>query len=154
MVDEMVRILSPGGTLLICVPGAATPAGRESGDWRLTPRGLERLLAGMEARLLGWQGDESFPHTLYGIGFKPPLGNAVVPGTNRFLERFPARLDLLARRIGWRRRLKESLAARVSGRPEARRWRDYYKLRFAVHFPIDGTLHDELPRSCLRSEKS
>jgi SAM-dependent methyltransferase len=150
-VDEMVRILSPGGALLICASGAAAAAGREPAYWRLTPRGLERLLSGIEARLVAWQGDESFPHTLYGIGFKPPPGDAVLSGTNRFLDRFPARLDQLAGRIGWRRRLRQLLAAWVSSRPERRRWRDYYKLRFAVHFSVDRKLQDELLQSCLPS---
>jgi len=143
-VDEMVRILSPGGVLLIRASGTAAEAGRKPAYWRLTPRGLERLLSGIEARLVAWQGDESLPHTLYGIGFKPPLGDAVLSGMNRFVDRFPARLDQLAKGLGWRGRLGQLLAGGLCSRPERRRWRDYYKLRFAVHFSVDRKLKNEL----------
>jgi SAM-dependent methyltransferase len=153
-VNEMVRILSPGGALLICASGAAAVAGREPASWRLTPRGLERLLSGMDTRLVGWQGGESFPHTVYGIGFKPPLGDTVLQGTNRFLDRFSARLDQLAGRIGWRRRLRQFLAGWVSSDSQRRRWRDYYQLRFAVHFSVDRKLTDALLQGCLPSKKT
>jgi len=153
-VDEMVRILSPGGALLIHASGTAAETGREPAHWRLTPRGLEQLLSGIEARLVAWQGEEGLPHTLYGIGFKPPLGDAVLSGTNRFLDRFPARLDQLAKRIGWRRRLGQLLAGGLSSQPERPRRRDYYKLRFAVHFSVDHKLKDELPQSCVPSKQT
>lgn len=154
VVEEMLRVLSPGGALLVCASVAVPLPDQAPAYWRLTPRGLERLLCGMEARLVGWQGGESFPHTLYGVGFKPPLGGGVLQGTNRFLDRFPARLEQLAGRVGWRGRLKRFLAGWAGGRSERRRRRDYYKLQFAVHFSIDRQLKHDLLQGCLPGEET
>jgi SAM-dependent methyltransferase len=152
--QEMTRILSPGGALLVCASVAVPPPDQPPAYWRLTPRGLEWLLSGMAARLVGWQGGEDFPHTLYGIGFKPPLGGTVLRGTTRFLDCFPARLDELAGPRGWRRWLTEFLVGWVGRGSERRRRRDHYKLEFAVHFSVDQTLKDELLQGCLPSKQT
>ncbi len=149
MVAEIMRILAPGGTLLLCASEAIPQADQGPAYWRLTPRGLERLLWGMDARLVGWQGGENQPHTLYGVGFKAPLSRAMVSGTRRFLERFPARVDRLAGQAGRWRRLKEMLT-RWSGRwLPGRAGRDYYKLEFAIQFSVDQDLKYELLQTSL-----
>jgi SAM-dependent methyltransferase len=153
-VEEMMRILSPGGVLLVCASLAVSVPERASTDWRLTPRGLEQLLCGMEARLVGWQGGETFPHTLYGVGFKPPLGGAVLQGTNRFLARFPARIAELAESVGWRGRLKRLHACLTGGRSQRRRWRDYYQLQLAVHFSVGREHRHEALGSCLSADET
>ena len=148
-VEEMLRILSPGGALLVCASVEAPVPDQAPTYWRLTPRGLERLLSGMEARLVGWQGSEDFPHTLYGVGFKPPLSRAVLQGTNRFLDRFPARIGQMAGPVGWRGWLRQLLAGWAGGRSQRRRRRDYHNLQFAVHFSVDRKLKHEVLQSCL-----
>jgi hypothetical protein len=127
---------------------AAPGGGRDDAD----PLGLERLLSGVQARLVGWQGGERFPHTLYGIGFKPPVGAAVLQGTNRFLARFPTRIGQLAGAVDWRGRLKQWLTGWAGSRSQRRRRRDYYKLDFAVHFSVDRSLRDNALASCLPGE--
>ena len=53
VIEEMVRILKPGGVLLLC-ESAGSGGGETIDDyWRLTPHALERLLAPLEATLVG-----------------------------------------------------------------------------------------------------
>jgi SAM-dependent methyltransferase len=46
VIDEIYRVLRPGGKLLLSVPSAAPDAGEES--WRLLPTGLRSLLASFQ----------------------------------------------------------------------------------------------------------
>ena len=122
--------------------------------WRLTPRSVGRLLSGMEAVLVGWQGAEGFPHTVYGIGFKPPPTGAILEGTRRFLDRFQARLDEAAGRIAWPERLMHLLTCWARSRSERRHRRDFYKAQFAVHLAGDRNLKHDLFQSCLPDKKT
>ena len=153
-VEEMLRILSPGGVLLVCASSAVSVPDQASTDWRLTPRGLEQLLSGMEARLIGWQGSEHSPHTLYGVGFKPPLDGAVLQGTNRFLARFPARIAQLAESVGWPVRLKQFLASLAGSRTQRRQRRDDYQVQLAVHFSVGRRHRHEALGSCLSADET
>ena len=148
----MIRILSPGGALLVCASVAAPLPNRGPARWRLTPGGLDQLLSGMHARLVGWEGAENVPRTLYAVGFKPPLEGSVLDGINRFLDRFPARIDQLARGRGWGRRLKQLLAGCAASRWMCPGWRDRYKLQFV--FSVEGRLEHDLLEGCLPSEET
>ena len=136
---EMIRILSPGGALLVCASVENPVPEQMPAYWRLTPRSVGRLLSGMEAVLVGWQGAEGFPHTVYGIGFKPPPTGAILEGTRRFLDRFQARLDEAAGRIAWPERLMHLLTC---------------KAQFAVHLAGDRNLKHDLFQSCLPDKKT
>lgn len=152
-VEEMVRILAPGGALLVFT-SAVGPVAEEAGAcWRLTPRAVGRLLAGMEPRLVGWQGGDGLPHTVYGIGFKPPPGGAVLEGTGRFLDRFQARLREAAGPVGWRQRLKQVVFGWARGRWRRGEGREHSKLQLAVHFSAERTLEHGLLESCLPGER-
>ena len=150
--SEMVRILRPGGALLICAPNEPSVPGAMPGYWRLTPRSIERLLRGMAATLVGWQGAEASPHTLYGIGFKPPLNPAVMAGTSRFLKCFQARVRGSARRLAWLQRLKNLLLGWTQSRTRRHQLRDYDKLHFTIHMAVDRNLKPSLIRGCLTDE--
>jgi len=148
---EMARVLSPGGALLVCASADALPPDRLPGCWRSTPNSVQRLLAGTAATVVGWQGAETFPHTMYGVGFKPPLPAVVLEGTMRFLDRFQARLDQRAGRVGWRR-LKRLVTGWAKSRSRRRYWRDYYRLQLAVHLRVDANWkHVFLPDSSASS---
>ncbi|MBN2476315.1 MAG: methyltransferase domain-containing protein [Pirellulales bacterium] len=137
--NEIARILKPGGKMLVCAPLAGFVSGPEDLHWRATPRAVEQLLTAASATVVGWQGAETFPHTMYGIGFKRPVGESTVENTRRFLERFQARLDAMAGR-----RLAR-LLARWSRRRCRWRRREYYRTQFAVHLCADDSLqHDPL----------
>jgi SAM-dependent methyltransferase len=177
-VEEMIRILAPGGLLVLCSQsGAGSP---ESVDryWQPTPRAMQRLLAGLEATLIGWQGDDQDPHTLFGIAAKPPGGETFFVGAGRFLDGFQKRLNEAAEPFGWRQRLKHRLAAwRRSfqqvlaqvpprGRPRsgpraakrngvsARYLRNFHKAQFVLDLPVPEQLKHQLLASCLPEEET
>jgi len=132
-VEEMTRILAPGGALLISAPSERGESEQMPAYWRLTPRCMQQLLAPMKVTLVGWQGADLFPHTLYGIGFKPPTPGTILPATSRFVDRFQWRLDEAAARVGWARRLAYFLTCWVRSPAERQRQRNYHKVQFAVH---------------------
>jgi len=147
-VEELLRILAPGGMLFLA--STLEPSRLEHPDqyWRLTPRAIERLLAGLEATLLGWQGPDDSPHTVFGLGFKPPVPAEFLDVSNQFLDRFQAR-TAAAGQVGWRARLRR-LATLARGRWAWRRLRDHSKTQFVVHAPVDaGQLKPRLLAGCL-----
>lgn len=88
MLHEMIRILAPGGAILLAATLDRPTLG---GTWvrhRLQPDRVSRYLAGLEGTLVGWQGDSEGPHALYAIGFKAPIRPAVGDGVARFLPKF------------------------------------------------------------------
>ena len=149
---EMIRILAPGGALLVCVSVASRVPERGGACWQLTPRGLDQLLSGMEARLVGWEGGEGMAHTLYAVGFKPPLSDVVLKGINRFLDRFPARIERLSKGGGWGGRLKRLLRDWAAKAWPRRGRRDQGGLQFVVHFSVDRNLKHDLLEGCMPSD--
>jgi SAM-dependent methyltransferase len=141
-VEEMVRVLAPGGALLI----ASSPEDRRDAHPRsdiLRPDLLARLLNGLEVTLVGWRGESRVDQALYAVGFKAPAGGPVFEGTSRFLERFQRRLD----RLSEGRRLPKWLAG-----PLGRVWPSRQKasappspVRFLIDLPgiCQGKLSSE-----------
>jgi SAM-dependent methyltransferase len=82
-VEEMHRVLRPGGVLaissLMFFPIHAHPWDY----WRFTPEGFERLLAPFESRFVVAQGWELMPEGVFGIAVKgkAELGPALLPRT-------------------------------------------------------------------------
>ena len=148
---ELARILSPGGALLVCALLEDSLPNRRPECWRPAPLTVERLMAGSRATVVGWQGGETFPHTIYGVGFKPPLAGHLVEGTRQFLEDFQARLDCQARQICWRR-LGQLLTGWTRGRLWRQQRRNYHEIQFAVHLCVDEGLKRGLSRSCSMRE--
>lgn len=84
-VQEMHRVLRPGGVLamtsLMFFPIHAHPWDY----WRFTPEGFGLLLSGFESRLVLAQGDPTLPEGVFGIGVKGPfpgLGPHLLPRTD------------------------------------------------------------------------
>ena len=152
VVDEMVRILAPGGILLLCE--SAGPGGSETIDsyWRPTPHALERLLAPMEATLVGWLGGEQSPHTVFGLGGKGPVAGGFVRGVNRLINRLPARLQALAAQPGWTRRLRRHLFGWLEGEARRRRRREFHQVHFVVHIAAAEPLAHQLLLGCQPEE--
>jgi SAM-dependent methyltransferase len=92
-VEEMIRVLAPGGVILIAVPMDFRVHDYPSDYWRLTPSCVERLLAPLGAQLIGSQGREAFPHTVFGVGCKRPVSRRFAQGANRFMAEFQSWLD-------------------------------------------------------------
>jgi hypothetical protein len=70
--DEMFRILRPGG-LLIAATTMRFPIHHYPDDyWRMTPQCLQRLTEPFAFRVIGSQGTETFPHTVFAVAVKGP----------------------------------------------------------------------------------
>lgn len=132
-VDEMVRVLAPGGALLLAAPMDFRIHDYPSDYWRLTPSCLERLLAPLDAALVGWQGMDSHPHTVFGIGFKGPLAAQLLPGFNTMISRYQAWLASVENAIPWHERLKRLLTAPLRSKGDRRRSREFHQARFSLH---------------------
>jgi len=134
-VDEMVRVLAPGGALLVAVPMHFRIHDYPDDYWRFTPACIDRLLAGLPARLLGWQGEESYPHTVLAMAFKPPLAPDLGPRLARLTQGYQQWLPEHAKSLPWTRRAKRSLTGWFRGRGQRRAQREYHRVRFALEVP-------------------
>ena len=87
-VEEMHRVLKPGGVLaissLMFFPIHAHPWDY----WRFTPEGFEQLLAPFESSFVVAQGWSLMPEGVFGIAVKGPaeLGPAQLPRTSRIAD--------------------------------------------------------------------
>ena len=135
-VDEMIRVLAPGGMLLVAAPMDFRVHDYPSDYWRLTPSCLARLLEPLDGTVIGWQGVESHPHTVFGVGCKGPVGGGFSRGAGRFVDGFQAWLAGRRATVGWRTKLKNTLAGVVRSKGERRRIRDQHRAQFAVSLPV------------------
>ena len=148
---EMIRILAPGGMLLMCSPMDDPMCLKPDRYWSLTPRAVQRLMSELEGTMIGWQGSDLAPHTVFGLGCKPPLPATFGQGTGPFLELFQKRIDEAAADISWHQRLGRLLTGWTRGAGERRLRREYTKLQFIVDMPSGGDLKHHLLESYLPS---
>jgi SAM-dependent methyltransferase len=134
-VEEMIRILAPGGMLLVSAPLDFRIHDYPSDYWRITPSCLARLLAPLDATLVGSQGVESYPHTVFGVGCKTPVPGRFARGSHRFLEAFQSWLDAENGQRTWPSKLKQWTIGRLRSKGERRRLADFHQARFALHLP-------------------
>ena len=178
-VEEMIRILAPGGILLISSASGSRLPDLPDCYWQPTPRALQMLLADLEVTLVGWQGSDHCVHTLFGVGAKPPVSDALIVGLGRFLDRFQKRLDGSAAQLGWWQRVKRMLTAWAhpessgrnphdshspaatpdhtapgKGRASVRAAREFYRAQFVLHLPVRRQLKHHLLAACLPDEKT
>jgi SAM-dependent methyltransferase len=134
-IDEMIRVLAPGGALLISTPLDFRVHDFPSDYWRLTPSCLSRLLTPLAGTIVGWQGVEDYPHTVFGIGVKGPVDQRFVNGAQLFVSRMDQWLDRARRQVSWRRKLKQWTIGRLRSKGERRRERDDFRAQFLVQMP-------------------
>jgi len=152
--EEMIRILAPGGILLVCSPLRRQMTDLADRYWRPTPGAVQRLLGELEATLVGWQGADQFPHTVFGIGCKLPVPGRFLRGANRFLDRFQQRLRQSAERVRWWRKLVRLLSGLGQTEEHRRAIRDFHKARFILHLPVDQHLKHQVMENCLPEEST
>ena len=173
-VEEMVRILAPGGVLLISSASSAQLPERPHCYWQPTPGAIQRLLAGFDATLVGWQGADPCTHTLFGIAAKPPVAETFVAGVGRFLDRFQKRLSEATGQLSWWQKLSRLLMGCVSAKAKGSRQPtrgklagrsqpinrrrpspvagDFHEAQFVLHLPVPEQLKHQLLASCLPEE--
>jgi hypothetical protein len=142
---ELVRVLAPGGTLLVSTPFDFSIHGYPSDYWRLTPVCLQRLFAPLDAVLVGWQGPKKHPHTVFAIGCKAPLAARYVERAKRFAAAYSQWCQAARRREPWRRRLKRWTWTCLGTRSERRRWREYHKVQIGLDAPCDNPVESRTP---------
>ncbi|HJT32184.1 MAG TPA: methyltransferase domain-containing protein [Pirellulales bacterium] len=143
-VDEMIRVLAPGGVILIAAPLDFHIHDHPSDYWRLTPSCLTRLLAPLDAALVGWQGNERFPHTVFALGAKRPVSARFVRGANQFVAAMQQWVALAAADERWQRRLKRWAAQWLTSKSEHVRRRDYFQVQFVLDMPRGADWKHEL----------
>ena len=75
-VQEAFRVLKPGGMLVISSQMNFPIHFHPNDFWRFTPSAFSSLLKPFKNSIVEFAGEEKFPHTVIGIGFKgdtPPL---------------------------------------------------------------------------------
>lgn len=134
--EEMIRLLAPGGILLVCTSLHPAQSGPVGHYWRMTPQGIERLLHPLEATLVGWQGADSSPHTVFGIGCKAPVPVTFLPAARRFLDMIQQRFrdaERAARQQGrWKRWLWQWAHSKKRRQQQSERHRAQFALQFAM----------------------
>jgi SAM-dependent methyltransferase len=131
-VSEMIRVLRPGGLLIVSVPLDFHIHAHPDDYWRLTPSCLARLLAPLAATVIGSQGPESYPHAVFGLGMKAPAATRFVRAAQRFIDGFQHRLARQAADVPRVSRWKNCLRGLTASKGERRRQREHFTTRFAV----------------------
>ncbi|MHB8900349.1 MAG: class I SAM-dependent methyltransferase [Thermoguttaceae bacterium] len=150
---EMIRVLAPGGVFLVC--SCTGGQGVDNSDllWRPAPHAFQRLLAPLEATLIGWQGREGNPHSIYAIGCKAPVTPLFLAGTNQFLKTFRQSLASRQRATPWTEKARQWIS-QICGRPTTGRGRaDYYHFQFFMHAQVDAQFQHDLLANCLQIDK-
>lgn len=133
--EEMVRVLAPGGVMLIAAPLDFQIHDHPSDYWRLTPSCMTRLLSPLDATLVGWQGSARFPHTVFGVAAKGPVPTSFVRGAGQLVQRMQQWAAQATRDEHWQRRLKRWAASWLLNRSEHARRRDYFQIEFVLDLP-------------------
>lgn len=131
-IDEIIRVLAPGGIVVISTPLNFYLHDYPGDYWRLTPSCLDRLLSPLGATIVGRQGVESFPHTVFAVGCKDPVPDTFASRVGRFTSTFQRRLrELEAAEPRWKK-FKRRYLGLLRSKGERRRERAYYETQFTA----------------------
>lgn len=143
-VEEMIRVLRPGGVLLVAAPLDFRIHDHPSDYWRLTPSCMTRLLAPLDAVLVGWQGSARFPHTVFGVAAKAPVPSQFVRGAGEFVRRMQRWSENAAGKQPWQRRFKRWATGWLMNKSEHVRRRDYFEIEFVLDLPQSSDWRHDL----------
>ncbi len=94
-VDEVRRVLAPDGIAVLTSCLDFKIHAHPDDYWRFTPSAFRHLLRDFPAAVVGAQGYASFPHTIFGVGFRGESGLRAEPLAEALRRRMPVecRLD-------------------------------------------------------------
>jgi len=145
LLDQALQRLAPGGVLLLTSDiGEARPSVGLSRV--LTPLGLERLVAPLDAAVVGWQGDVDFPKSLFLITGPSPCNPRFAQFAGRFLELFQTPAAPVASSQPWYARLLSRWRSPTPASPPA----PVESLSFSLNLPPVSNWKEalfELPRT-------
>ena len=111
--DEIRRVLRPGGALLLSCPFYFHIHSFPSDYWRFTPEALELLLEDYPSKLIGWHGPVKRPSNVWALAFRdgrPPI-------TPAEFAAYRARVHRYAHEpLPWGKRLRYRLGRWLCGR--------------------------------------
>jgi len=129
----LLEALAPGAILLLVAPLIYGLNRQGHFERPLTPLALVRLFARLDAAIVGWQGAEDLPHTVYAVGCKGPLEPVALRAAGRFVAEFTCWIEAGQSARPWRVRLREWL--RRPTMPGTARRRQTDQVQFALHLP-------------------
>jgi len=144
--EEMVRILAPGGIFLMASKVVERAAGRTNHLGELTPRTVQRVLGQLEATLVGWLGSENHPHQVFAVGCKRPAPGPFLRGLGEFMDQFPKRLGVDDEDANWWRNV---LKACFNWTPWVRSRSRGGQTHFALQLPLGRDFKQQILQSSL-----
>lgn len=154
-VDEMVRVLAPGGLLIVAVPMNFRVHNYPADYWRFTPGCIERLLSPLDATLTVWQGEDKHPHTVLGIGCKSPVAANFMEKANLLTENFQNWLNQQAQAVPLGQRARQWFKQLVASKGQRRAMADYYTARFMINASVNGAgAHPSVPAPKFAAKKT
>lgn len=148
-VEEMLRVLAPGGVILLSTPLDFRLHNYPDDYWRLTPTCMDRLLAPCAATVIGSVGQEKFPHTVLAIGAKAPAPPGFVAGANRLIDEYQQWLAAAGYRERRSRMWRWWLTSWAWRKGERRKWSEQFDARFWLRMPrgaaLSELMHDAPP---------
>ena len=108
-IEELNRILKPNGMLLVGSPMDFPIHDFPYDFWRFTPDGFKSLLAPFSQTFVESAGNNDFPHTVVGIGFKDSMSGNI---TSKFTENIKVWKDRheITQKKSWKRLLKITIS--------------------------------------------
>ena len=129
---EMHRVLKPGGLLVVATVMRFPIHDYPEDYWRLTPRCLDRLVAPFDFRIVGSQGVETFPDTVFAVAVKAPAPPDVTNRAARFMETYQQTLADARERLPRRVKLQRFVRGCYRSKGERRALASEYTVRFTM----------------------
>ena len=130
--DEVYRILKPGGLFVITSPLNFRIHGYPDDYWRMTPSCLRRMLSPYAARLSGYQGYHSFPHSVMGLGFKSPAPADFAEKAAVFTSRYRDWLREAELALSPKAKLRRGFSRLYRSKGERHQIDAYYQAEFQI----------------------